>query len=154
MTHALAGLHAVAVGAPTIDIDATIGIQMFLFIALWLFLSAVVFKPYVRAHRERVAMTEGERAKAAASSERADALLSEYETSLSQARAEATAARASLIDEGKREADALVSSARQDSSQHIEQARAQLEADLASVRDEIEPRARVLSEVIAQKILA
>lgn len=148
------GLEAVAVGAPTIDLDKTIVVQLVLFVVLWLFLSAVVFRPYLEAHRERVRLTEGERKKAAQANERADALLSEYETTLARARAEAGTIRAALLSDAKREAEALVASAREDSARQIESARAELEEDLARVRSEVEPRARELSEVIATKILA
>jgi len=148
------GLQTTAVGVPSIDLDVTLGVQMVLFILLWMFLRATVFKPYLEAFRERVVLTEEARAKAEASQERADDLLREYESKLTAARQEASDARSEIANEGKDKADEIIGEARTWSSEHIEDSRQKLDDELSDAREEIRPQAESLSDAIAQKVLA
>ena len=148
------GFLAAGAGAPSIDVDFTLFFQAALFIGLWIFLTGRLFKPYLRARKERESLTEGAREEAAVLRARATEILTGYEAQLAAARGAATAARESLVKDGRDSADQALKSAREASAKELEGSRSLLESELSGARKSVEPRAKELSNVIAERLLA
>lgn len=148
------GFLAVAAGAPSIDVDFTLLFQAALFIGLWIFLTGRLFKPYLKARKERESLTEGARREASELRTRADEILSRYEAQLAEARSAAIAERDSVVKDGRESADLTLKSAREQSAKDLERSRSTLESELSAARKNVEPQAKELSNVIAERLLA
>ena len=147
-------LLAAGAGAPSLDLDITLFIQMGIFFALWFFLSGKLFKPYLQAREERVALTKGAREEAEGFRREAGAILDDLESQLAEARREAQGLKREEVEAGKEQASSILEQARADAEKTKAQAKAELEDELKTARRAMEPQAKDLSDHITQRLLA
>ncbi len=152
--NAFGGLDAIAGGGLSIDLDVTLFFQMGLFIFLWLFLTATVFRPYLAARREREHQTDGTKAEASTLRQEVETGVAELEARLAEARQVATKRRTALVKSGATQADTLISTARDESSLVLENAHVALDKEVVAAKKELTPHANGLSVAIAERILA
>ena len=151
---AFGGLNAIAGGGLNIDLDITLFFQMGLFIFLWIFLTATVFRPYLSARRKREQQTDGTKTEAASLRQEVESGLAEVEERLAEARGVAAERRAALVKSGNTEAEALLLIARAESSVVTQSAREELTRELTDAEKALAPHSEGLSVAIAKRILA
>ncbi len=139
--------------AAAIDFDATLVIQMGLFLALFLLLKPLLFTPFLKAMDERHQGLEGSREDAEEFDSRAERALSEYEKKIRDARREASEIRDSLRTQGQAEYKDLVDEAREEFSTKIEGERQSISVQREDAVKQLQGRAESLANTIVGKIL-
>src|SRR5258706_10848496 len=84
---------------PLIDVDGTLFLQLGLFILMWIALSALLFRPYLRMRAERDKGIGGARDEAHKMEERARTIVGEYEGKFGRAKLRGQEERARLRSE-------------------------------------------------------
>ena len=143
---------AIIAGA-AIDIDATLGIQMVLFLALFLLLNPLLFKPYLKAMDERREGLQGSREDAEEFDIRAKNALAEYEKKMRDARREAQGIRDSLRTQGQGEQQDIVEESRQEMASKIDGERKKIAAEKDAALVTLRDRADSLASAIVEKVL-
>ena len=139
--HALGGILLKAV--PT----------FFLVAVLYIFLKYAFFRPLERVLKARFEATEGARRRAAETLAKAEEKTGEYEAAMRAARAEIYQAQEQLHQalEEERRNEVLV--ARASAEETIRKAKAQLAADVAQAKKELDQQSEVLAAEIADVVL-
>lgn len=145
-------LLTVAAGVQ-IDVDASMLIEMALFLALWALLTGLVFRPYLKARDEREGLTRGSREEAETLLQQASTLFEECESKLTVAREKAIRSREVLTREGTDFANSERQTAREKSEKALATKRAKIQEDLATAREAMKPQIEVLSSAIVQKVM-
>jgi F-type H+-transporting ATPase subunit b len=138
---------------PLIDIDHTLWIQLGLFLLLLLFLSRVVFRPYLRLRDARGAAMEGARVKAREMQEQAARELADFEVRLNQARHRGAEERMRIQSEGAAREGAVLTAAREEAARVLDTSRAALEAQARTLRAHVRPHVIELATAVAAKLL-
>lgn len=125
------------IAAPVVDIDGTLFVQAGIFLALVFILNPLLFKPWLATQARRAEAIDGAARKAVALREQADALVSDYDTKIADAREKALdlrgvarreedAKQARVLSDARTAAAAQAAAARAGIAEQAEQARAQL----------------------------
>jgi len=136
-----------------VDMDLSVLFQMVVFGFLIIVLKPLLLDPMLRVFALREQKTEGARAEARAMQERAADILANYEKELAKVRSVAAEER----DRGRNETAKLEASildeARQASAKILEQGRAQIDTEIATIRRELGLKSAALSSDIASRVL-
>jgi F-type H+-transporting ATPase subunit b len=124
-----------------------------LVLLLTAYMKAIFFKPLERVLRQRYDATEGARALAAQSVERAAAKTTEYETAMRVARGEVYQAQDQLHRELQEQAAAELAAARHRADEAVGEAKRQLAKDVEATKAGLEHQSGVLADQIAESIL-
>jgi F-type H+-transporting ATPase subunit b len=138
---------------PVINLNVTLLIQAAIFLSLMVVLNQVLFKPMVRLLDERRARTEGRKKAAAQADAEAEAVWSEYQKRIQDARGEADRMRAELVRQGETERQRLVNVAAEKAEKTVTEVRARVRAEAQEARKALESEARALAGSIATAIL-
>jgi F-type H+-transporting ATPase subunit b len=138
---------------PLIDIDYTVFVQLALFLLVMWFLTAAVFRPYLRLREARGAGMEGARAEAKTMQQEAQKKLADYEQRLVAARKRGAEERARLRAEGTDREQQVLAAARAETARALEASRTRLHTEGARVQAEMQPRIREIAGTIARKLL-
>lgn len=136
-----------------IDLDATVWIQLGIFLLLAVVLWQLLWRPYLRIRAERVTRVEGYRQDAAKMEADAAARLAEAESALAGARRMGTAERASARAEAHAREQAILAKANADAQKTLADARARLDASLETERLKLQAQTRDVAKAAAQRIL-
>lgn len=136
-----------------IDIDATLGFQMFLFLALLIILRPLLINPYLKAMDARKEGLEGSREDANEFEIRAEKALADYEKKMRDARREAQEVRDSLRGQGTAEQNEIVEEARAELATKIEGERTKINDERKAALAAMTDRAEGLAGVIVEKVL-
>lgn len=137
----------------TLGINSTLWIQFALFAISYLFLTELVFKPYMKAHHHRETMTVGSEEEAADLSQKTQEMHLQFESSarhineqirgiFDRARAEASHQYDELVTKARTEADDLTRSSAE-----------KLKKDLTAARDAVKAEIPRLSASITERLL-
>ncbi len=143
----------VAAEAPRLDLDATLLLQMALFVALWWVLGRFLFRPYMVARRERDRLTQGTRERAAALAARVAELQAEVDAAREAAQCEALSERKALLVEMKRQARETLRRGRGVADAIIAENHADLLEDVGRCRLALDAQAGGLARAVADKLL-
>lgn len=135
-----------------IDMDMSAIIGAVIFLAVLALLNTMLFKPYLEIVSKRRALTEGALDDAEDLADRANAAAAEYETKLTDARAEAAAIREALKAEGREQEQALLAEARKAAEAELSAARTALEMEMAVAERQLEAQAAALSSAIVNRV--
>jgi F-type H+-transporting ATPase subunit b len=138
---------------PLVDIDATVFIQLGIFLLLLVVLTRFVFRPYLALRSERTAKIDGAQAEAQKLSQDADAKLTAYEAKILAVRKEAATVRAQIRAEGDARAAELLGTARSDSQTTVEAARQKLERSTQAAALSLRTKADQIADAIVSKLL-
>jgi F-type H+-transporting ATPase subunit b len=138
---------------PLIDIDHTVWIQLFLFFVVAFLGSRLLFRPYLRMRDERTAGIEGARDEGARLSAEADARLAHYQSQLEEARAKAQDERRAMRSEAATRQREVTEKARSEATKAYDQAKARVDRETETARQQLMPRAAQVAEEIAGKLL-
>jgi F-type H+-transporting ATPase subunit b len=138
---------------PLIDVDGTFFLQLGLFILMWIALSALLFRPYLKMRAERDKGIGGARDEAHKMEQRASAIVTDYEGKLTRAKLRGQEERARLRSEAAARERQILGQARDESQRAVDAAKTKVAADADTARKELDAKARELAKTMAKKIL-
>lgn len=137
----------------SVDVDPTFLAQLALFTLFIVLLKPMLFDPLMRVFEERERRTDGAKREAREMDEKAGVLLTQYEDELEKVRQAASAERERLRAETARLEAAIMAQAREETSKILEDGRARIAAEVASMRRDLDGQKPVLASQIASKLL-
>jgi F-type H+-transporting ATPase subunit b len=137
-----------------VDVDGTAAVSGAVFIAVALVLNAILIQPYLRIVHERAALTTGAQDAADDTAARAEKLMSEYQSKLAEARADANVIRDSLRTDGKVDESRIVAAAREQAQAALASKREVIERDVSAAKAEVDERSNALSQAIVARVLS
>ena len=146
-------LLLVASERPLINIDVTLLINISLWLVLFLFLRATLWKPVLALINAREERTEGARAEARRIEATAQDKRKELEGALREARNRAAAARDKLREEGLQAESTLLQQVRAEVAQKLERQRAELRTQRERLRAEVRVSVPSFAADIVRRIL-
>ena len=142
--------HLVAFASAPGVLEATLSIGLVGgFVFVWWRLAGLV-----QNVRERAALTTGAQDSADGTVRRAEELIADYESKLTEARAEAASIREGLRSEGQADENRIVSAAREQAMASLAGKRESLERDVAAATGQLEERSNALSQAIVARVLS
>jgi F-type H+-transporting ATPase subunit b len=131
----------------------TIVFQIALFVALWLVLSRLWFRPALRILRERTARSEGAVQEARAVQAEAARLRAEHAAALDEARAEAQREMQDIVRHAEAEQKRLLAEARDDARRILGEVRTRIAEDVAEARRGLRDAAGDIARTVATKVV-
>ena len=136
-----------------LGVDQTIGIQFVVFVATYLVLHFVLFKPYFMAFKERVEKTMGQTEQAERYIAEAQELQHQYETKARKLSGEYKAIYDRSRGEAMREYDRLVGEARQGAKAAFEVAKERIDHELQAAQEEVRKEVPAVASGIVSQLL-
>ncbi len=137
----------------TVDLDATLLVQVVLFLLLLLILKPLLFEPMMRLFEEREKKIEGTRRDASNIIKRSAEALSKYNAAIAKAREAGVAERDVIRAEGARKEAEILAQVRALTATTIEQGRATIASDAKTTRADLEAQTHALGRQIAARVL-
>jgi F-type H+-transporting ATPase subunit b len=137
-----------------LGLDESLFIQLGIFAALFLILSQVYFKPFLKLFENRHARTVADREAAEKRILEAQSKLAEYTSRLAQERATARREYEQLIQLAKAEETRLLTAARDEAKRITQQTAATLAQQQETVKRALELEVETLARAISEKLLA
>ncbi len=144
-------IHALA--APLIDFDYTLLVQFGLFLVMSLLATKWLFRPYLKLRQDREDGIEGAREQAIKTQEKADNLLSDYNSRLASARNRAAEERRAIQVDAASQQRALTESAEAQFAEKITTAKQTLDGQVAVANSELANSVDNLATAITEKLL-
>jgi F-type H+-transporting ATPase subunit b len=135
-----------------LELNLTLLVQIGLFLVFAGLMNAVFFKPVARVLEERKAYIDGKHARARQDLASIEALRTDYETKIQEARRESQDRIAQALKESETERLALVSSVRQDVERQVGEARESIRQERDQALAELESTISDLSNLMAGRI--
>lgn len=148
-----ADLSVAALGASVIDLDASMLIELGLFLLLFLILRPLLFRRLVDLFAAREKSIEGARAEAREMEEESKKKTAAYEDAMKKVRAEASVERDALRAEATKAAAAIVGTARDEAGRQLEDGKRAIQGEAQSIRADLGPRARALGLELTRRVL-
>ena len=139
--------------AVNVDLDASLFVQLVLFVVLLLVLKPLLFDPMMKLFEEREKRIEGTRRKASKEDERSAKALAEYEKVLAAAREAGAAERDTLRAAGVKKETELLAAVRAQTAATLEQGRAAISQEAKTARDKLRVDATSLGRELASRVL-
>jgi len=136
-----------------LDLDGTVFIMLGIFLILLLVLWQFLWKPYLRVRDERISRTEGARGKAVELENEAAARLARIEAALTEARRNGNTEIAQLRQEAQAKEQQIIAGAQEAARKMMIEARAKLDASVATEKANLQTETGVLARQIAEKAL-
>jgi len=136
-----------------ISLDYTILLQMLLFLLLWIVLTRMLFRPYLRLLEEREKRTEGAEDESLTLEQEGQRLRALYEEGLAKARAEGEAAKEAVLQEVRQQREQVLSRAREEATETLERVRQEIRHELAREREIASREAEVIAQDMVAKVL-
>jgi F-type H+-transporting ATPase subunit b len=140
-------------GGAIIDLDGTFFLQFGIFVALFLFLRSVVFRPVLAVLEAREHATDGARDEARDLEARAKEKLAAFESEMTKAKVELAAERDRLRKDGAGLERELLAKARQDADAILGGASETMARETKAVRAHLDQTVPQLAGDIAEKLL-
>jgi F-type H+-transporting ATPase subunit b len=142
-----------AEGAVNVDLDASLVVQIVVFIVLLVVLKPLLFDPMMKLFEEREKRIEGTRLEATKEDKRSAKALAEYERALEKARSAGAQERDTIrADAAKREAE-LMGTVRAQTASTLEEGRAATAREASAARKQLEVESTQLARAIAGRVL-
>ncbi len=137
----------------TIDVDISAAFMGLLFLTLFVILTPLLIKPYMKAMEARGEATGGAREDAQADTEAAERKIAEYEETMKKIRNDATEIRESLRGQGVVESAEVVEEVRVELAKKIVSERDIIQNNKDAALIEIKSKSAALADSIVGKIL-
>jgi len=137
----------------TVDMDATLLVQIVLFVILLVVLKPLLFDPMLKLFEEREKRIEGTRHQAAKEDKRSAEALAKYEAILGKARTAGNAERDRLRAEGMKKEAEVMTQTRATTAATVEQGRTAIAGEARSARQVLAQEAATLGRAIASRVL-
>jgi F-type H+-transporting ATPase subunit b len=138
---------------PLINIDATLFLNMALWVFLFIVLRGLLWNPMLKLIQARETGMEGARVEARKLEKEGAELRTEYEAAQRSARASASEERDKIRADAKRKEAELLAEARNASQTAVDAQRAEIQKQRATLEQEIKSTVPVLASDIASKVL-
>jgi F-type H+-transporting ATPase subunit b len=139
--------------AVNVDVDATLFVQLVLFVFFLFTLKPLLFDPMMKLFEEREKRIEGTRRKASKEDERSAKALAEYEKILAAAREAGASERDQLRSAGAKQESELLGGVRAQTAATVEQGRAAISQEATSARQALRTQAPGLGRELASRVL-
>ncbi len=136
-----------------LGVNSTVGYQIVIFLATYVVLHFVLFKPYFKAYLGRVESTMGRAEMAERFLAESQSLQAEYERKAQTLSHQYRTIFDSSRMQAMKEHDRLMSEARQAAKTEFEAAKQNISTELQSARKNLQAEVPVLSEVITARLL-
>ena len=136
-----------------ISLDSSIVYQIVLFLVLWIVLRRVLFQPYLQLLEERERKTTGAQQESTDLEHEGAQLRAQYEEKIAQAQAAAFAAKETILQEGRRERERVLSQARDEAMAMLDGVRREVESQLQRERQLAVDEASSVAQEMVRKIL-
>jgi F-type H+-transporting ATPase subunit b len=140
-------------GGVEVDFDASLLVQMGLFLVLMLALKPLLFDPMLRLFEERERRIEGAKVQARHIDEKSAGALTEYETKMAAARASANAEGDKVRPEGAKAESELLAKVRATTAAALEEGKSKAQQEAAQVRATLKTEAQGLARDLASRVL-
>lgn len=142
-----------AEGAVNVDLDASLFVQLGLFVLLLVVLKPLLFDPMMKLFEERENRIDRTLQKGRDLDEKSAKALAKYEAILAKAREAGGAERDKLRAEGAKKESELLAGVRAQTASTLEQGRAGMAAEADAARAQLKGEVHVLGRVIASRVL-
>src|SRR4051812_40823678 len=140
-------------GAVNVDLDASLVVQIGLFILLLVILKPLLFDPMLKLFEERERKIEGTRREATKEDERSAKALAKYEGVLAKAREAGNLERDQLRAEGQKREAEILALVRAQTAATLEEGRKSIANEAKAARSALDTEATVLGQAIAGRVL-
>ena len=140
-------------GGVNVDLDATLLVQIALFVVLLVVLKPLLFEPMLKLFEEREKRIEGTRREASKEDERSAKALAKYEAILAKAREAGAVERDALRAAGTKKEAETMARVRATAASTIEQGRASIASEAKTARTQLALEANTLARAIAARVL-
>jgi F-type H+-transporting ATPase subunit b len=139
--------------AVNVDLDASLLIQVGVFIVLLVVLKPLLFDPMLKLFEEREKRIEGTRHAASKEDERSAKALAKYEGILATAREAGNVERDALRGEGQKREAEMMGRVRAQTAATVEEGRTAIDEEAKQARSQLANEAGVLARAIASRVL-
>jgi F-type H+-transporting ATPase subunit b len=139
--------------AVNVDLDASLVVQIGLFILLMVILKPLLFDPMMKLFQERENKIEGTRREATKEDKRSAEALAKYEKVIAKARDEGGAERDQLRSQGQKKEAEILARVRAQTTTTVEEGRKQIASDAKAARTALETESNALGRSIASRVL-
>jgi F-type H+-transporting ATPase subunit b len=136
-----------------ISLDSSVVYQVVLFLVLWLVLSKVLFRPYLKLLEERESKTAGALHDTAELERQGARLKTQYEERIAQAQAAGGGAKEAILQEARQRREQVLSQARQEATTMLELVRQEVESQMGKERQLAAAEVATVARQMASKIL-
>lgn len=140
-------------GAVNVDLDASLVVQIGLFILLLVILKPLLFDPLLKLFEEREKRIEGTRREASKEDERSAKALAKYEGILAKAREAGGLERDQIRAEGTKKEAEILARVRAQAATTIDEGRKAIATDAKTARDALAAESATLGQTIASRVL-
>lgn len=140
-------------GGVNVDMDASLVVQIGIFVLLLVILKPLLFDPMLKLFEEREKKIEGTRREATKEDERSAKALAKYEGILSKAREAGNLERDALRAEGQKKENEILAHVRSETTSTVENGRKGIADEAKTARAALETEAAVLGSAIASRVL-
>ena len=146
-------LSIVAAGGSLIDLDATLFIQLGIFLLVFILLRALLFRPVIQLIEKRREVTVGKREEAEKFERDSADLQEEFDKQMAEIRTSAGAEKDRLVEQARRQERDILHKAREDARSIVEEAKAEATEKAEVARTEIREEVDSLASAVASRIL-
>jgi F-type H+-transporting ATPase subunit b len=136
-----------------ISLDQSVIYQIVIFVVLWLILSRVLFRPYLKLLEEREHKTAGALHESSDLEGEGERLKLQYDEKIAQAQSAGNASKEAILQQARQQRERILTEARQEASRMLEAAREQVHRQLVQERQLAAAESAVLARDLASKIL-
>lgn len=136
-----------------ISLDYSIVYQIILFVALWVVLSKILFRPYLNLLEERERKTIGTQDTSTELEHEGARLRAQYEEKIAQAQAAGYAAKEAILQAARQERERVLTQAREEAMGVLEGVRREVENQIQKERQTAAAEVRTIAEEMASKVL-
>ena len=136
-----------------ISLDYTIVYQIILFVALWVVLSKVLFRPYLNLLEERERRTVGTEDLSTDLEHEGARLRAQYEEQITQAQAAGYAAKEAILQAARQERERVLARAREEAMGVLEGVRREVENQIQKERQIAAAEVSTIAAEMASKVL-
>ncbi len=136
-----------------ISLDYSVFYQVILFVALWVVLSKVLFRPYLNLLEERERRTIGTQHASTDLEHEGARLRAQYEEKIAQAQAAGHATKEAILQEARQQRERVLMQAREEAMGALESVRREVESQMQKEWQLAAAEVRTISQEMASKIL-
>jgi F-type H+-transporting ATPase subunit b len=136
-----------------ISLDYSVVYQIILFLVLWVVLSKILFRPYLRLLEERERKTTGAQHDSLDLEHEGARLRAQYEQKIAQAQAAGYATKETILQEARRERERILTEAREEAMKLLQGVRLEVESQMQKERQLAATEAGIVAQEMVNKIL-
>jgi F-type H+-transporting ATPase subunit b len=140
-------------GGKPVDLDATLFIQLGIFLIMFLFLRSLLFRPVIRLIEMRRKVTEGNKSKAEAFEREAAELNETVTAKLAEVRGSVSKERDKILEQARQQSREVLTKARDEARAVVDQAKEETVAKAEQVRSQLQAEITPLVDAVAAKVI-